>query len=179
MRPITLGMNLFGTKTCIKARLFALTGVFLCLAGTFNGCAVVALSLLGAGAGVITGQAMSYSLDGIAYRTFTAPLLQTERATLAALRRMGIKVESVGKAEEGNGRFIKAVGAERQIEVGLEPVSKGTTRMRTVAKQGMFFRDRATAAEIILQTEKILGGSSPSRTAGSVDPIISGRGAPF
>jgi hypothetical protein len=29
--------------------------------------------------------------------------------------------------------------------------------MRTVAKQGFFFKDRATAAEIIMQTEKVLG----------------------
>jgi hypothetical protein len=36
-------------------------------------------------------------------------------------------------------------------------VSAKTTRIRTVAKQGLFFKDRATATEIIMQTEKALG----------------------
>jgi hypothetical protein len=38
-------------------------------------------------------------------------------------------------------------------------VTAKTTRIRTVAKQGFFFKDRATATEIILQTEKVLGVS--------------------
>jgi hypothetical protein len=36
-------------------------------------------------------------------------------------------------------------------------VSLKTTRIRTVAKQGIFFKDRATATEIIMQTERVLG----------------------
>ena len=36
-----------------------------------TGCAGVALTLLGVGAGVAAGTAVSYTLDGTAYRTFT------------------------------------------------------------------------------------------------------------
>jgi hypothetical protein len=36
-------------------------------------------------------------------------------------------------------------------------VTAKTTRVRTVAKQGVFFKGSATATEIILQTEKLLG----------------------
>ncbi len=122
-----------------------------------NGCAAMGLTLFGVGAGVGTGTAVSYTLDGIAYRTVTAPLPQVENAALTALNRMGIKIESKGDTEQG--RLIAASGADRQIEVELEAVSPKTTRIRTVAKQGVFFKDRATATEIILQTEKVLNGA--------------------
>ena len=76
---------------------------------------------------------------------------------MTALKRMGIKV----KAKETNdqGDSIKASGAGREIEVELEIISPNSTRMRTIAKQGAFFVDRATAVEIISQTENILKGT--------------------
>jgi hypothetical protein len=119
-----------------------------------NGCAAVGLTLFGVGAGVTAGTAVSYTLDGVAYRTFTASLPKVEKATLTALNQMGIKVEGKEKAEDG--QVIKATATERQIEVQLETVSANTTRIQTVVKQGVFFKDRATATEIILQTERIL-----------------------
>jgi hypothetical protein len=135
------------------------TGAFL-LVGLIsvylNGCAApVALTLLGVGAGVTTGTAVSYTLDGIAYRTFTASLSQVEHATLMALNDMGMEVEGAEKTDAG--KAIKAKGADRQIEIELQAISSKTTRIRTVAKDGVFFKDRATATEIILQTERILG----------------------
>jgi hypothetical protein len=41
-------------------------------------------------------------------------------------------------------------GVDRQIEIELQAISSKTTRIRTVAKDGVFFKDRATATEIIL-----------------------------
>ena len=119
-----------------------------------SGCAPVALTLFGVGAGVSTGTAVSYTLDGIAYRTFTAPLPEVEQATLAALNEMGMEIESAEQTDEG--KAIKAKGVDRQIEVELQAISSKTTRIRTVAKDGVFFKDRATATEVILQTERIL-----------------------
>ena len=130
-----------------------------CLLPFLSGCAAVGLTLFGVGAGVSTGTAVSYTLDGTAYRTFTAPLPKVETATLAALNRMGITVktkEATNKDQTEQGKVIYASGADREIEVQLEAISPKTTRIRTVAKQGAFFRDRATATEIILQTEKVL-----------------------
>src|SRR5574342_703790 len=133
-------------------RTFLLSGVIFVF---LNGCAApLALTLLGVGAGVSTGTAVSYTMDGIAYRTFTAPLSQVERATLMALNDMGMEVESAEKTDEG--KAIKAKGVDRQIEIELQAVSSKTTRIRTVAKDGIFFKDRATATEIIMQTERIL-----------------------
>jgi len=70
---------------------------------------------------------------------------------------MGMTVNDKLKTDQGE--MIKAAGADREIEVELEAISPKTTRIRTVAKQGFFFKDRATATEIILQTEKILNGA--------------------
>jgi hypothetical protein len=133
-------------------RTFLLSGLILFY---LNGCAApLALTLFGVGAGVTTGTAVSYTMDGVAYRTFTASLPQVERATLLALNDMGIEVEGAEKTDEG--KAIKAKGVDRQIEIELQAISSKTTRIRTVAKQGVFFKDRATATEIILQTERIL-----------------------
>jgi hypothetical protein len=68
---------------------------------------------------------------------------------------MGMEIESTDKTDEG--KAIKAKGFNRQIEIELQAISSKTTRIRTVAKNGVFFKDRATATEIILQTERILG----------------------
>ena len=120
-----------------------------------NGCVGVGMTLFGVGAGVTTGTSVAYTLDGIAYRTFTASLPQVETATRTALDRMGIKVDSTAKTDQG--KAIRATSNDREIEIELEMVSSKTTRIRTVAKQGIFFKDRATAGEIIIQTEKVLG----------------------
>ena len=134
---------------------FHLHAVFLAWALVLNGCVGVGMTLFGVGAGVTAGTSVSYTLDGIAYRTFTASLPQVESATKTALDRMGIKVDSTAKTEQG--KAIKATSNDREIEIELEMVSSKTTRIRTVAKQGIFFKDRATAGEIIFQTEKVLG----------------------
>jgi len=120
-----------------------------------SGCAAVGLTLFGAGSGVATGTSVSYTLDGFAYRTFTAPLPKVENAARTALDRMGLKVEASAKTDQG--KALLATGNDREIEVLFEEVSSKTTRIRTVAKQGIFFKDRATATEIIIQTEKVLG----------------------
>jgi hypothetical protein len=70
---------------------------------------------------------------------------------------MGIKVGATAKTEQG--KAIAATGNDREIGVELEVISANATRIRTVAKQGFFIKDRATATEIILQTEKALGVS--------------------
>lgn len=122
-----------------------------------NGCAALGLTLFGVGAGVGTGTAVAYTLDGTAYRTFTASLPEVRMATLIALKRMGITVEGNERVEQGE--VVRGNGTDRQIEIELEAITPKTTRMRTVAKQGIFFKDRATATEIITQTQTALDGA--------------------
>ena len=90
---------------------FIIIGSFL----SFYGCAGVGLTLFGVGAGVTTGTSVAYTLDGIAYRTFTASLPQVENATRTALDRMGIKVEATSKIDQG--KAIRAVTNDREIEI--------------------------------------------------------------
>ena len=119
-----------------------------------QGCAAVGLTLFATGAGVAAGQGTAYTLDGIAYRTFTAPIDDMRRATLASFRRMDIAVERDQVTDEG--RELVAKAADRTVYVEFERLTTRTTRMRVTAKQGWFFRDRATAGEIIAQTERSL-----------------------
>jgi hypothetical protein len=114
------------------------------------GCAPLGLTAFGVGASA----GVAHGLGGVTYRTFTAPMPKVRSATMTALNKMGIKVNSTTKVE--GTEVIKAAAADREIEVELEPLSANTTRIRTVAKKGLFY-DSATATEIILQTEKVLG----------------------
>jgi hypothetical protein len=118
------------------------------------GCAAVGLTLLGVGAGVGAGTGVSYTLDSIAYKTFTAPEEGLRAATLKTLKRMDIEVKENQATESG--RKIVAAAADRGIEIELDRLTSQTTRMRVNVKQGMFFKDRATATEIIIQTDRTL-----------------------
>lgn len=135
-----------------RSRLVLWLGVgVVAIGGT--GCEPLALTAFGVGASA----GVSHSLNGITYRTFTLPVSRVRGATMTALDRMGIKVEGSEKVELAE--VIKAHSADRAIEIELEPVSAKTTRMRVVAKKGPVFYDSATATEIILQTEKVLGNA--------------------
>lgn len=106
-------------------------------------------------AGVGGSAAVSHTLGGITYRTFTAPQQDVRNASIGALARMGLKVTGTEKGEHG-AQVLKATGNDRDIEITFEPISPNTTRMRVIARNGSIFFDSATATEIILQTEKRL-----------------------
>jgi len=120
-----------------------------------QGCAAIGLTLFGVGAGVAAGTGTSYTLDGIAYRTFTAPLDDVRRAAHTTLTRMDIALKS-DETADGGGRAIVAAAGDRTVHIDLERLTARTTRMRVTVKQGWIWRDRATAGELIAQTEHAL-----------------------
>jgi len=122
------------------------------LALSTAGCEPVTLTALGVGAAA----GVQHTLTGIAYRTFSVPLPKVRAAVLTAFDRMGIKLG--GKEPIENGERLTARASDREIEIELEAITPKTTRMRSTAKTGVF-RDAATATEIILQTERVLGGT--------------------
>lgn len=128
--------------------------VVLAMAGTVSlaGCESMALTAFGVG----SSAGVSHTLNGYAYRTFTAPEARIKVATLAALQRMSIKVS--GSRKTKGGEIILAKAENRDIEVELESLSPNTTRMRAVAHAGLL-NDSATALEIISQTERTLGNT--------------------
>jgi len=132
-----------------------------------QGCAAAGLTLFGVGAGVTTGTGVSYTLDSVAYKTFTAPVEDLQSATLKALKRMDITVKENKPLESGRGREIVAVAGDRTIEIELDRLTGKTSRMEVVAKKGWFLRDRATATEIIIQTEQTLEDHASMPAAGA------------
>ncbi|HLX81518.1 MAG TPA: DUF3568 family protein [Burkholderiales bacterium] len=108
-------------------------------------------------AGVGGSAAVTHTLNGITYRTFTAPLAKVKYASLSALDRMGIKSRPAEKI--AHGELIKASANAREIEIEFESLTPSTTRMKVIARDGGVFYDSATATEIILQTEKQLGNA--------------------
>ncbi|OGL03730.1 MAG: hypothetical protein A3I03_01690 [Candidatus Rokubacteria bacterium RIFCSPLOWO2_02_FULL_68_19] len=49
-----------------------------------------------------------------------------------------------------------AQAGDREVEIEVDRLTGKTSRMRVNVKQGWFFKDRATATEIIIQTERTL-----------------------
>lgn len=83
-------------------------------------------------------------------------------ATLAGLQRMDISVE--GHAATDDGWMVSGTARDRTIDIELEGVTGRTTRMRVVANKGqIFFKDAATATEIILQTAQALDEQAVAR----------------
>jgi Protein of unknown function (DUF3568) len=119
-----------------------------------QGCAAVGVTLFSVGAGVTAGTGVSYTLDSIAYKTFTASLEGVHGATRQTLRQMDITVQEDQPTDSG--RKVLAVAGDRTVEIELDRLTSQTSRMRVNAKQGWFFKDRATATEIIVQTARTL-----------------------
>ena len=109
-------------------------------------CAAIALS--GAGLGI------NYTLTNVAYKTFNFPLDGTNKATIIALKRMDIQVINNSTSEKG--RRINASTYELEIIIDLERITSKTTRIKVDAKEGLFFRDKATAAAIIEKVQEVL-----------------------
>ena len=132
-----------------KPRQFRLVLPFLALflAGGLQGCIALALT-----AGSMAGGAgVNHTLSGIAYKTFNNPIDELRGATLVTLAEMDMEVTLDDQTEEG--WEINADAADREIDIELERLTSTATRMRVVAHDGpIFFKDSATATEIIIAT---------------------------
>jgi hypothetical protein len=132
-------------------RAFAALAWGCALAACATACDPLSITLLGVGAGA----GVAHNMGGYASKTFSQDLPRVRQATVAALNRMAIKVDSTEKSKTGE--IIKASAANRQIEIELEALSPKTTRISAVARHDAVMVDSATATEIIVQTERSLG----------------------
>src|SRR5829696_3063421 len=103
-----------------------------------SGCDPISLTAFGVGAA--TG--VNHTLNGMTYRTFTMPAPRVKTAAMAALGKMGIKVDSTEPIE--GGELIKASTPDRRIELEVEKISANTTRLKAVARKTNFLFDNAT-----------------------------------
>ena len=138
-----------------------------------GGCAAVGLiplaSALSAGTEAAVKAGTEYTRGGTLYRTFSLPLPELRLAVSDALERMELAI--VRDELDGPDRVIVARARDREIDMRLEPVTRTVTRVRLVVAEGRFGKDRATATEIVTQTER----SVEERVA--VRPAVRGTGA--
>ena len=122
------------------------------------GCEPLAMSIVGAGASTVLRHNF---VDGVTYRTFTAPPAMVMGASLVALDRMGIAVKAHERYE--GGEKLSAASDNRAIEIEVEAISGNATRVRIAASAGGPFYDTATANEIIAQTQRVLESAANYR----------------
>jgi hypothetical protein len=115
-----------------------------------SGCATVAISALGAGAGI----GVPYVISDCADRTFNFPFEEVNKITPQVLRKMDIAI--VDDSEIENGKRIKASTKNLDITIDMERVTLRATRITVNAKKNSFVKDKATAEEIINQFEAML-----------------------
>lgn len=137
-------------------------GALLLAVNLLSGCAAAGLTVAGAGAGVAMGSGVEHTLNGIAFKTFTAPVDEIRVATMDAFRRMDMTVTEDAKTEEG--WKLAATARDRVIDVELEGLTRNLTRMRVVANKGeIFFKDAATGTEVIMQVAQSLDERAMAR----------------
>jgi hypothetical protein len=142
-----------------------------------SGCAAIGLtgaalgaSAFSAGAGAAVDAGKEYTRGGAVYRTFSVPLSTLRLAVSDALERLELAV--VTDEMDGVDRVVTARAREREVRIRLEPVTRTMTRLRLVVEEGMFSKDRATADEIVVQTEHSVGVAQRP-----VSPAARGTGA--
>ena len=113
-----------------------------------TGCIEI-ISAVGTGAVVTT----DYVVTGAVSKTISYEFGRTKKALLVALCRMEVLVDRAREIEDGE--EITAKVDELEIRVKLKQITPAVTRISVSAKKGFMSRDRATAQEIIRQTEEI------------------------
>lgn len=119
-----------------------------------QGCASLGLTAFSVAAGSVAGVGVGHAMDGITYKTFALPLGVVSRATVMTLDRLDMPVMEVEHTAAG--QTITAEAGDRTVEIELDRLTTTTTRMRVVASKNWFVRDRATATEVIHQTDRTL-----------------------
>lgn len=115
-----------------------------------QGCtAAMGVTLLGTAAATATKTGISYTFDSRAQKTFAAPVSPVRQNILVALEEMAFRLES--HENEGDRERILAKAEGREVEVELEAITPRATRVRVLVHEGLFWKDRATAEEIIEQ----------------------------
>ena len=115
---------------------------------SLTGCAT-AVSAVGTG----VAMAAEYVMSGSASKTISYDLIRIKKALLVALCRMEIMVDSARPV--GDGEEIIARADELEINIQLKQITPKVTRISVSANKHFFSRDKATAQEIVHQTNKI------------------------
>ena len=126
-----------------------------------QGCAAVALT-----AGSMAADAgIEHTLSGISYKIFVSTMDDARYAVFKTLDRLDMDIAD--QTQTRNGWVIFALANDRTIEIELEAVTYRVTRIRVIAHKGsFFFKDAATATEIIVQMAETMAADMEA----SLDP---------
>jgi len=120
------------------------------------GCAAVALSAVGPAAEF----GIDHAFSGAAAKTYTAPLANLRLAALKSLSRMEMDVTKDEAGDDGEWE-IEAEAGDRTVSIDLASLTPMTTRVRVVADRGgIFFKDSATAVEVVAQISRSMAGDN-------------------
>jgi len=130
------------------------------LAMLLQGCAAVPIAAVGsmalqAGGGALVKTGTEYSASGVAHRTFTIPLEDVHAAVLEAFCRADVSLQQDETSKSGQ-LAIVGEAQHRRIRVRLIPLTRGLTSMELIVKRNIFASDKATASELVAQTEQAL-----------------------
>ncbi len=128
-----------------------------------QGCAAVALT-----AGSMAADAgIEHTLSGISYKTFVSTMDDARYAVFKTLDRLDMDIADQTQTKDG--WVIFALANDRTIEIELEAVTHRVTRIRVIAHKGsFFFKDAATATEIIVQMAETMAADMEASL--SVEP---------
>ena len=90
----------------------------------------------------------------LTYHTFPAEFSAVQQATIDVLKRMGMRVLPEGFGGDGSVSIL-ASAWRRQLQVEFEPRGIDATRVRVLAKEGVFFEENA-ATDLIAQVTCLL-----------------------
>jgi len=117
---------------------------------SLTGCATAVTAIGTVTSGIAYGT--QYVLTSQVSRTTTHEFDHVKKALLVALCKMQIPVEQVKEIEDGE--KIVANADDLKIKIELKKITPCVTRIRVKAGKGLI-RDKATASEIVQQTEEI------------------------
>jgi hypothetical protein len=113
-----------------------------------TGCLEI-ISAVGASA-YMTGE---YLISGAVTKTVSYDFGRIKRALLVALCKMKIDVDKASPIEDGEEIF--ATAEELEIRIELKEITSSVTRISVKAEKNFLNRDKATAQEILQQTNRI------------------------
>jgi len=107
--------------------------------------------------GALTGVSMgvAYLYTNVAEKTVSFDLDRMSRATVLALKKMGISIHDQSKAE--GQRKIRAKAKDLDITIKLKEITHKSTKIKVNARH-VIIKDKATALEIIHQTVEAAEG---------------------
>jgi hypothetical protein len=127
----------------MRLLLVAVSSIFV-----FGGCTAV-LGPMGSGAAVTA----EYIMTGMVAKTMCFKFDRTKKALLIALTRMNMRADTATEIE--GGEEIVAKASELEVKVELKQITTNVTKISVRAGTGFLSWDKATAQEIVVQTDKI------------------------